>query len=438
MNSLSSRPIAWNDAGFAEMADRIREPDWALDVRRAAWRSFQELPWPSARSEGWNRTDIRAFRLEKFRATLDAPEPVACPEGLLREGVDLAGDIVSINGLRNSGRLDPRWEKRGVLFTTLDRLTRPDADRMRPHVETHRIDPAVDRFAALQAAFGGPTRVLLVPRGCSVEQPLLAMSVVTPGGVDLGRTVIVLEDGAEATVLLETASLAEDDEGLHSGLTDVVLGAGANLRLVHLQNWGDRVWHFAHQKAVVGRGARLQWTVGTLGARLAKVNQHVDLVGPGATCEVNGVLFTEGTQHLAYHTEQRHAAPSCRSDFLYKAALQDRSRTVWRGMIRVERNARKSDGYQRIDNLLLSPEARADSIPGLEIEADDVRCTHGSTTSRFDDEPIFYAQCRGLTRNEAIRTYVVGFFQQVLDRITVDSVREALGRAIARRVRETE
>ena len=149
-------------------------------------------------------------------------------------------------------------------------------------------------------------------------------------------------------------------------------------------------------------------------------------------------MFTEARQHLSYHTLQHHQAPSCKSDLLYKAALQDVSRTVWRGMIRVDEGAQKTDGYQRNDNLMLSDHARSDSIPGLEILADDVRCTHGSTTGRVDDEQIFYARTRGLTRKEAVRMVVAGFFQQVFDRITIDSVRDALGEAIGRRIREYE
>ncbi|MEL7267639.1 MAG: SufD family Fe-S cluster assembly protein, partial [Planctomycetota bacterium] len=150
------------------------------------------------------------------------------------------------------------------------------------------------------------------------------------------------------------------------------------------------------------------------------------------------VMFTEGRQHLAYHTLQHHCAESCRSDFLYKAAQQDNSRTVWRGMIKVDQKAQKTDGYQRNDNLILSNRARADSIPGLEIEADDVRCTHGSTTAKVDEEQIFYALCRGFTRKEAVRMIVTGFFQQIFDRITIESVRDALGESIARQVREYE
>jgi Fe-S cluster assembly protein SufD len=262
------------------------------------------------------------------------------------------------------------------------------------------------------------------------------LSAMSDGRVDFGHVLVVLEDGAEATVLAETAGFGETDGGLHCGATEIMVGRGANLRFVNLQDWGKGVWHFAHQRAVVGRDASLQWTVAALGSRLAKVNQHVGLMGEGASCQVNGVLFTEGKQHLTYHTLQHHEAPHCHSDFLYKAALQDRSRTVWRGMIKVDPGAQKTDGYQRNDNLLLSDHARADSIPGLEIEADDVRCTHGSTSGKVDDELVFYAMSRGFTRREAVRMIVSGFFQQIFDRITIESVRDALGHAIAARVRE--
>jgi Fe-S cluster assembly protein SufD len=236
--------------------------------------------------------------------------------------------------------------------------------------------------------------------------------------------------------MTETSSLDSENGGLHLGAIEILLKPGANLRFVSLQDWGRNVWHFAHQKVNVDADASLQWTVAALGGKLSKVNQTVELVGPGANCQVNGVMFTEGKQHVAYHTLQHHAAPHCNSDFLYKAALQDKSRTVWRGMIKVDAGAQKTDGYQRNDNLLLSSASRADSIPGLEINADDVRCTHGSTTGKVDEELIFYCQTRGLTRQEAVRVIVSGFFQQVFDRITIDSVREALSRAIAKRVRD--
>ena len=259
---------------------------------------------------------------------------------------------------------------------------------------------------------------------------------MSDGKTDLGRTLVILEDGAEATLLTETASVQESDTGFHCGSTEIYVRPSARLRFVNLQNWGLGVWHFAQQRVQVERDASLQWTTATLGGRLSQVNQHVVLAQPGAECQVNGVLFTEGKQQATCNSLQHHEARECRSDFLYKSALQDSSRTVWRGMIKVDKKAQRTDGYQRNDNLLLSQKARADSIPGLEIEADDVRCTHGSTSGRVDEELIFYAQCRGFTRREAIRAIVIGFFQQIFDRITIESVRDAMSDAIARRVRD--
>lgn len=281
--------------------------------------------------------------------------------------------------------------------------------------------------------------LLYVPRGVRIEKPLHMLSAlagggVDLGGVDLGHVLIVLEEGAEATVLAETAG--DDAASLHCGAIEVVVGKGAKLRYVSLQNWGAGTWHFAHQRGTVDRDGALQWTIGALGSRLAKVNQHVALVGEGADVQVNGVMFTEGKQHLSYHTLQHHRAQHCHSDLLYKGALQDHSQLVWRGMIKVDPGAQKTNAYQRDDNLMLSEQARADSIPGLEIEADDVICTHGATAGRVDDSQIFYARCRGLTRNEAVRMIVAGFFQQVFDRIMIESVRDALGEAIGRRIRE--
>jgi len=350
--------------------------------------------------------------------------------------VELGGQSISINGASAKSELSDSLAAKGVIFSSLAEAVREHGDLLKPLIERNIVDRDCDKFSALNAACWGSGHLLYVPRGVTVSEPLHILSYLTDGGSDLGKTLVILEDGAEATLLAETMSSSETATGLHCGSIEIVVGDNAHLRFVSLQDWSEKVWHFAHQKAIVCRDATLQWTMAALGSRVAKVNQHVDLVGRGAETQVNGVLFTEGTQHLSYHTLQHHIATNCRSDFLYKAALQDRSRTVWRGMIKVDPGAQRTDGYQRNDNLLLSRACRADSIPGLEIEADDVRCTHGSTTGRVDDELIFYAMCRGFTRKEAIRAIVIGFFQQIFDRITIESVREALARAIARRVRD--
>lgn len=412
------------------------EPGWLIDQRCKAWRTFCELPLPERRSEEWMRTDIRLFKLDKYHLPGEAVPAGQTPDSLLSHGVELGGRSVALDSRIVQSQLDSKWADRGVLFGSLDDLVREHAALLRPHLLTKAVDPSYDKFSALHAACWSGGTLLYVPRGVAVEQPLHALSAMTDGGMDLGHTLVVLEEGAQATLLAETAG--GEAGGFHCGAVELLVGQRANLRYVNLQNWGRGVWHFAHQKALIDRDAVLQWTIGALGSRLAKVNQHVALTGIGAHAQVNGVMFTEGKQHLSYHTLQHHRAESCRSDLLYKGALQDQSRLVWRGMIKVDAGAQKTDGYQRNDNLLLSDQARADSIPGLEILADDVRCTHGATAGRVDDEQVFYARCRGLTRKEAVRMIVAGFFQQVFDRITIESVREALGEAIGRRVREYE
>lgn len=424
--------------GFEAFLRSRDEPGWLLEQREQAWERFQALEWPNQRDEEWLRTDIRLFDLGRFSFPGEPSEDVELPPAQLAEGVALAGSITSLDSRSIGSELDEKWAQRGVLFGSLGRLVAEHGDRIRPLLMTRAFDPRLDRFAALHAACWSGGTLLYVPRGVAIDLPLHARSLLQDGSADLGHTLVVLEEGAEATLLTETASVLDGTTGLHCGGVELLLAPGARLRYVSLQNWAQGVWHFAQQQAVVDRDASIQWTVAAMGSRLAKVNQHVALVGPGAESQVNGVLFTEGKQHLSYHTLQHHRAPHCRSDFLYKAALQDRSRTVWRGMIQVDPQAQKTDGYQRNDNLLLSGLARADSIPGLEIQADDVRCTHGSTTGRIDEELLFYAQSRGFTRREAARMIVTGFFQQIFDRITVASVRDALGRAIARKVREYE
>jgi Fe-S cluster assembly protein SufD len=415
------------------------EPDWLIDLRRSAWRRFQELPMPSAGEEEWMRTDIRLLKLDRFGVPELSYQPAKdfeLPHALLAAGVRLGGHVVSVDSRPFAAELSAKWAGKGVLFGSLDALVAEHGDLLRPYFERRVVDPYKDKFSALHAALWCGGAVLYVPRNVCLTEPLHSLSAIAEEGVDFGKTLVILEEGAEATMLSETASISAEGGGLHCGSIELIVEQGAALRYVNLQNWGQEVWHFAHQKAHVGREGRLQWTIGALGSRLAKVNQHVAMVGSDAMVQVNGVMFTEGRQHLSYNTHQHHQAPYCKSDLLYKAALQDRSRTVWRGMIKVDRGAQRTDGYQRNDNLMLSRDARADSIPGLEIEADDVRCTHGSTSGRVDEQQVFYAMTRGYTRREAVRMIVAGFFQQVFDRITIESVRDALGEAIGRRVRD--
>jgi Fe-S cluster assembly protein SufD len=439
-NEMTLTQLEFNQLGFANLLERLaHEPAWLRELRTSAWQRFEQMPWPNRRDEEWMRTDIRLFNLNKYHWSPDSSASSEnLPAGRLGVGVELAGRVATLDGVTVVSELDEGLRSRGVFFGSLQQALVSHEAILKRHLFQSAFDGTVDRFAALHQAMCTGGTVLYVPRQVALTSPLHIQTVLSNGGSDLSHLLIILEEGASATVLYESCGTESEGDGLHNGAMELVIGDRANLSFVNLQDWGNQTWHFAQQKAVLGQDAQLQWTLGALGGRLAKVNQHVELRGRGAHCQVNGTMFTQGKQHLSYHTLQHHMAPQTTSDFLYKTALQDQSHTVWRGMIRVNKIAQRTDGYQRNDNLLLSDACRADSIPGLEIEADDVRCTHGSTSGRVDEEQVFYCLNRGFTRQEAIRAIVTGFFQQIFDRIELESVREALGMAIATRVRRYE
>jgi Fe-S cluster assembly protein SufD len=414
------------------------EPSWLIDRRREAFARFQAFAWPSARDEEWRRTDIRAFKLDTFSPA--DPEPPAAEAAGALDGLwnnlssHYATGIEHINGTAvrhaDAGRLN------GAVFLDLNRAVKDHPELVRRVLMTEAVTPSDDIFAALHAAFWTGGTLLYVPRGVKVEAPLFSLVGLTHAGcVDFSHTLVVLEQDAQATLVRETASQSRGETpGLHVGALEVLQAQGSRFRLVNIQNWDTSTWHFSRERAIVGRDAAIQWTVGGLGSRLAKVNQEVALTGPGASAQVNGVMFTTGRQHLAYFTRQDHRAPHTTSDLLYKGGLKGRSRIVWKGMIRVEKDAQRTDAYQKNDNLLLSDSARGDSIPGLEIEANDVRCTHGATAGRVDEEMIFYSQARAIPRETAIRLIVEGFFANVYNRITLEPVQETLRQAVAEKL----
>ena len=255
------------------LASRRREPDWLQHLRQCAWQTFQQREFPSRREEEWMRTDIRLFHLEDYELPTDRADATPA-RALLSEGVQLGGQTVSVNGRFLSAQLNDRWSDRGVLFGDLAQLVLEHGDRLRPYLQ-QLVRPDTDKFSALHAACWSSGTLLYVPRGVAIDEPLYAQSTIAGHGVDLGHTLVILEDGAEATFLNELGSRGPQDSGLHCGATEVILQRGARLRLVNLQDWGTNVWHFAHQRAVVGQDASLQWTIGALGSRLSKVNQHV-------------------------------------------------------------------------------------------------------------------------------------------------------------------
>src|SRR5688572_20455516 len=261
-------PAVVTSSGFtatafdAFIAER-REPVWLKQLRRAAWQKFVELPLPSRREEEWMRTDIRLFKLDKFSPPVgaDSAVTVGAPEALLAKGIDLGGSMTVVNGRTVEARISDELAKQGVLFGSLDALVERHGDKLQPYFERKLIDPAADKFAALHAACWTGGTLLFVPRGVSVAQPLLNLAVLAGAGganpVDLSKIMVVLEDGASATLLSETAG--DDAPALHCGSIELFVGKNARLRYVSLQNWGSGTWHFAHQKGAVDGDGSLQW-----------------------------------------------------------------------------------------------------------------------------------------------------------------------------------
>lgn len=432
--SSTSAATGFGREAFERFLAERNEPDWIVARRRAAFELFQQRLGEPLSEEEWKRVDLRLLHPQQYhvgRHTASA----ATFSTLLADRAQFAGRVTHTDGSCSEATLDPVLAQQGVLFGDLATLLAQHRNVLEPHFMTRAVSADRDRFTAWHAAFWTGGTVLYVPRNVELAVPLYSLiALQSPGAADLSHTLIILEEGASATLLEETASATDKAAGLHIGAVELLVGPRSRLRYVQLQDWNQSTFHIAHQAGSVAQDGSLQWTVGGLGARLAHIHQDVRLEGRGASAEVNGVTFATHRQLLSYYTQQQHMAENTTSDLLYKDVLRDRSRVVWRGMIKVDPGAQKTNGYQRNDSLILSPESRADAIPGLEIEADDVRCTHGATAGRVDEEQIFYCMCRGLSRYEAMHMIVEGFFHKVYDRIEVEAVRETLSKAVERKL----
>jgi len=276
-----------------------------------------------------------------------------------------------------------------------------------------------------------------VPAGQRLEAPAQIAAVHDADQAALGfRTLIVIEEGAEAEVWEQWLATDHERAGLFNTVTEVWVGPGANLRYVTAQGLGERSWIFATQRAEVERDANLDWVALGFGSSRGKVRMETRLSGPGANARVTGAYAGAGAQHLDFDTTQEHAAEHTTSDLAFRGVLAERATAVWRGMIRVDPGAQKTDAFQESRNLLLSREAHADAIPGLEIEADDVRCTHAAAVAQIDREQLYYLRARGLSEAQAKRLVIDGFLQALVERAPEGRMREALSGALDRRLAE--
>jgi Fe-S cluster assembly protein SufD len=428
------------------LSRRKGEPDWMRQFRLDAWAIYEQLPMPARTDEEWRRTDITAVRgkIEKGDV-LSWAEPEAGEEALrhaddlsreLAGGDRRAGLIVQHNSAAIRQELEASLAAKGVIFTDLDTAVREHPALVQKHFMTDCVKPHDGKFAALHAAFWSGGAFLYVPRGVEVDLPLQAITYAEEPSLGLFTHSLVVVEPMSRVTFVESATSGETHgEGFASDVTELIVGDGAGLRCIHLQEWGPRVQSFSLQRVLLGRDAAINWLVVTLGGRMSRADIQAHLNGPGATAEMLGIFFGDGNQHLDHHTRQVHNAPHASSDLLYKGTLNDKARSVFSGLIRVAPGAQKTDSYQLNRNLLLSDKARADSIPNLEIGANDVRCTHGSSVGPVDKEHLFYLMSHGLTRADATKMIVEGFFEPVVARIPLEGVRDRLWASIERKMR---
>ncbi len=377
----------------------LAEPAWLAAQREAAQAVYDSLPVPSNREEAWRFTNLRGF------------DPDA--HAFEQPALELEGEAPA-----------------PATFMRLSQAVAEQPALVEPYLGTVVSD--AEKFAAANAARWQDGVLLHVPAGVTVETPLRALVDITAeGSAAYHRVLIVLERGAKAVFVEEYRS---QSPAYVNTVVELIVGDEASLEYVTVQEHHSETRQFGTHRATVGRDAHLDWVAAALGGTRAKSRMESYLAGRGADVKVTGAYYLTGREHIDYDTTQEHAAPDTTSDLAFKGVLDDRARAVWRGVIRVDPGAQKTDAYQENRNLLLSTDAQATPIPGLEIEANDVRCTHGATVGQVDRSQIFYLMARGLTRAQAERLIVRGFFEDVLERIGSDEVRERVSSAIEARL----
>ena len=439
-----------NAAGFEtevaakalERATAARETAFSLEDRRTAAAILRALNLPSRQHELWRRTDFRALEAELPKLDAFTTVPAArniddLPAPILERIAAESGAIALVVQRGNTvvfEQTHPSLVRQGVVVGSLDRGFREHEAVLRERYGS-LIHPDYDWYTAYGAAIRSGGAFVYVPDGVEAAVPIrLFQWLDSAGTLTAPRTVVVLGKNAKAVIVEEQLSAPAEGIAFHCGGTEVFVGEGAHLTYGTLQDWGRNVVHYSNQRARLDRDAELQWIQTLLGARTVKTNSYFDLAGPGAKAYVHGFMFGDHDQHFHLHTLQRHQKDHCTSDLLIKGCLKDTARSVYQGLIQVSEGAQRTDAYQANRNLLLSDTARADSIPGLEILANDVRCTHGATIGNVDDEQMHYLMARGLHRATAQRLIVEGFFAPVLDRIPLEHVRDQLQAVIGRKI----
>jgi len=377
----------------------LGEPEWVLAARRSALSVFEDTPWPTRYDEGWRRTDVTNIPFDEL---------VACWKPSPAEDAGLSAEAA----------------KQGVILTDLGTAIREHPDKLRDKLTIFPDDPVERKFLSLARALWTDGVFLFVPKGVEVSVPLHVKATFGDSRFVSPRLVLVAEPGSKVTLLDEHLSGDFSSPALANGIADLFVGDGAHVTYVHLNRWGSGVNNFHHIRAEIGRDAHLVSLQLALGSELTKATNEARLIAPGARSDMLGLAFGMNAQRFEHHTLQHHVSGKTESDILFKVAVADEAKSVYTGMIRIDREAQQASAYQTNQNILLSKDARADTVPNLEILANDVKCSHGATVAPLDENQVFYLMARGITETEAKRLIVAGFLDQVLDRAELGALDE--------------
>ena len=434
MNQVGTdvRPGTLSAETIEVRARERNEPAWLAQQRRAAWEHAAALPIPTKTTETWRRSDLGGLDLDALLA-----RPGGAPDGTVGRADDLgaaAGSLQLVDGLEQGRAVDPELAKRGVLVLPLR-----EALALRPDLVEGRLGSLSagqdSKFVSLAEALWENGTFVYVPRNVVVEAPLVSRSIMASGAPSFWRTLIVVDEGADVTIVEDYESDDAVGEALASGTVEIFAGASARVRYANLQQWNPETWHFNRLRTSMGRDSKIDWLFVAVGAKISRVEIDATLAGQGAETELTGLIFGTGSQHFDHQTLQDHFGSDTRSNLNFKAALDDSASSNYQGMIRVNLASLRTNSNLENRNLLLSDHAHADSDPKLEIlNSDIVRCAHGATVGPVDRETIFYLQTRGIPRPEATRIVVEAFFDEVLKKIPVEAIRLSVWRTIQRKL----
>lgn len=434
--NVETRPAAETpSAASIEQRSRAQgEPSWLTQQRLTAWKLVEALPVPTRTTEGWRRTDLSGLDLDALLGRRATGRTAEARSTLAENLEGVAGSLRIEDGAVVERSLSPELERKGVVLTSLRQALAERPELVQPHLG-RLVTGEESKFVALAATLWEDGLFLYVPGGVAIEQPILHRIASTGGAPSYFRSLIVLGQQAEATVVEDYLSAETAGESLASGVVELVTGQASRLRYANLQEWNDKTWHFNYLKSDTGRDSRIDWLFVAVGGLVHRAEIDAGLTGQGSETDLVGLIFGSGEQQFDHQVLQDHVGNDTRSNSNFKAALGDAASSNFQGLIRVNKTSLRTDSNLENRNLLLSDHSKAESDPRLEIlNSDVVRCAHGATVGPLDPEIIFYIESRGVPQDEARRLVVEAFFEEVLQKIPVEAIRNSVWRTVQRKL----